>query len=187
MLITSFHPISFPKLLMKLKCTLCENCRSISSLIPVTENLLMNYTSIPRYHGKKGLGILPDCYPGFRSPLINTISANTAITLLTKTLLLTVFDGMIRAMDSEQFHIHLSSNAKLFCVTSPRSIPFAYCDKLAARLQQQHIILQLLNIIIGVLPLWSFLRRIVTHSQVCGLVTLELLCETKKMLVPLPG
>ena len=46
-------------------------------------------------------------------------------------------------MDGEQFHIHLSANAKLFCITSPRSIPFAYCDKLAAELdllQQQQII-----------------------------------------------
>ena len=46
-------------------------------------------------------------------------------------------------MDGEQFHIHLSSNAKPFCVTSPKSIPCAYRDKLAAELdllQQQHII-----------------------------------------------
>lgn len=103
-----------------------------------------------------------------------------------KTLLLTVFDGMIRAMDGKQFHIHLSSSAKPFCVTSLGSISFAYCDKLAAKLQLQHIIPQLLNILIGVLPLWSPLRRIVTHSHVRGLVTLELLCETKKVSVPLP-
>ena len=46
-------------------------------------------------------------------------------------------------MDGEQFHIHLSNNAKPFCVTSPRSFSFAYRDKLAAELdllQQQHII-----------------------------------------------
>ena len=55
----------------------------------------------------------------------------------------TAFDGLIRAMDGEEFHIHLSSDAKSFCVTSPRSIPFAYRDKLAAELkllEQQHII-----------------------------------------------
>ena len=55
----------------------------------------------------------------------------------------TVFDGVIRAMDGEQFHIHLSNNEKPFCVTTPGSIPFAYRDKLAAELdllQQQHII-----------------------------------------------
>ena len=54
-----------------------------------------------------------------------------------------MFDGTIRAMDGEQFHIHLSPNTKPFCITSPRSISLAYRDKLAAKLdlpQQQHII-----------------------------------------------
>lgn len=48
-------------------------------------------------------------------------------------------------MDGEQFYIHLTDNAKPICVTSPRSIPFTYCDKLAAELellQQQYIIAQ---------------------------------------------
>jgi len=107
----------------------------------------------------KSLGILPDCYPHpliattvtltqvLDSSPINTVSMNTSTSLLTKNSVInefpTVFDGTIRTMDSEQFHIHLSSNAKPFCVTSPRSIPFTYCDKLAAKLdlfQQQHII-----------------------------------------------
>ena len=44
-----------------------------------------------------------------------------------------VFDGIVRAMDGEQFHIHLS-------VTSPRSIPSAYRDKLAAELTLLQII-----------------------------------------------
>ena len=107
----------------------------------------------------KNLGILPDCYPhplvattavstkALGSPPVNTVPVNTSTPLLTKDSVVnefpTVFDGIIRAMDGEQFHIHLSSNAKPFCVTSPRSIPFAYRDKLAAELdllQQQHII-----------------------------------------------
>ena len=45
-----------------------------------------------------------------------------------------VLYGIIRAMDGEQFHIHLSANAKAFCITSPRSISFAYRDKLATEL-----------------------------------------------------
>ena len=92
----------------------------------------------------KGLGILPDCYP---HPPVNIINVNEAAPLLTKDSIITefptVFDGLIRAMDGEEFHIHLSSDAKPFCVTSPRSIPFAYRDKLAAELkllEQQHII-----------------------------------------------
>ena len=54
-----------------------------------------------------------------------------------------VFDGVIRAMDGEKFHIYLMNNAKPFRVTSPHSIPFAYHDKLAAELellQEQNII-----------------------------------------------
>ena len=61
----------------------------------------------------KSLGILPDCYPhppvstnaesstAFRSPPVNTISVNTATSLLTKNSAITefptVFDGVIRA------------------------------------------------------------------------------------------
>ena len=103
----------------------------------------------------KNLGILPDCYP---QPAVTTAAMSiqtpdfppviaTTTPLLTKDSVITefpaVFDGTIRAMDGEQFHIHLTSDAKPFCVTSPRSIPFAYRDKLTAELellQQQHII-----------------------------------------------
>ena len=107
----------------------------------------------------KSLGILPDCYPhtpvatavmstqAFDLLSVNATSANTTTSLLTKNSVVTefpmVFDGIIRAMDGEQFHIHLSANAKPFCVTSPRTIPFAYRDRLAAELdllQQQNII-----------------------------------------------
>ena len=111
----------------------------------------------------KSLGILPDCYP---HPLtvVNTVQTInpdlmsapapalpptpiTSTSLLTKDTIVaefsSVFDGIIRAMDGEKFHIYLTANAKPFCVTSPRSIPYAYRDKLAAELeslQQQHII-----------------------------------------------
>ena len=103
----------------------------------------------------KSLGILPDCYPHLlvatavtqKQPLdppsISMTHMSTT-SLLTKNSVVAefpmVFDGTVRAMDGEQFHIHLSANAKPFCVTSPRSIPFAYRDKLAAELtllQQQ--------------------------------------------------
>ena len=107
------------------------------------------------WKASKNLGILPDCYP---QPAVTTAAMSiqtpdfppviaTTTPLLTKDSVITgfpaVFDGTIRAMDGEQFHIHLTSDAKPFCVTSPRSIPFAYRDKLTAELellQQQHII-----------------------------------------------
>ena len=72
-----------------------------------------------------------------------------------------VLYGIIRAMDGEQFHIHLSANAKPFCITSPRSIPFAYRDKLAVELNllQQQIIAPVTE------PTdWCALRRMVTLS-----------------------
>jgi len=54
-----------------------------------------------------------------------------------------VFDRQITAMEGERFHIALSSDAKLFCVKTPRTIPFAYRDKLKVELttlQEQGII-----------------------------------------------
>lgn len=46
----------------------------------------------------------------------------------------TVFDGQVRSMEGEQFHISLTDDAKPFCVNTPRSIPFAYRDKLKSEL-----------------------------------------------------
>ena len=55
----------------------------------------------------------------------------------------TVFDGHIRTMKGEKFHIFLVGDAKPFCVKALRLIPFAYRDKLKAELellQEQDII-----------------------------------------------
>ena len=54
-----------------------------------------------------------------------------------------VFDGKIKIMEGEQFHIHLTNNVKPFRVSTPRTIPFAYREKLKAELellQKQNII-----------------------------------------------
>ena len=71
-----------------------------------------------------------------------TPSINTS--LLTKVAIMaefpSVFDGIIRVLDG---HIHLTTNAKPYCVISPRTIPYAYQKKLAKELeslQQQQII-----------------------------------------------
>ena len=115
----------------------------------------------------KNLGILPDCYPHLPANIsTNTVqtidtglisksapalaappTTNASTPFLTKNAIVaefpSVFDGVVRAMDGEKFHIYLTTNAKPFCVTSPRSIPYAYWDRLAAELdslQQQHII-----------------------------------------------
>jgi len=48
------------------------------------------------------------------------------------TAFLTVFDGQIRVMQCEEFHIAISETAKPFCVHAPCTIPFACRDKLQA-------------------------------------------------------
>ena len=80
--------------------------------------------SVISWKACKSLGILPDCYP---HPPINNISVNGSAPLLTEDSIVTEFpmvlNCIIRTVDGEEFHIHLSSNAKPFCVTSPRFIP----------------------------------------------------------------
>ena len=54
-----------------------------------------------------------------------------------------MFDGQIKMMEGEVFHISLTDDAVPFCVNTPRSIPFAYRDKLKSELElleQQGII-----------------------------------------------
>jgi len=55
----------------------------------------------------------------------------------------TVFDGQVTTMVGESFAIALAEGAKPFCVKAPRSVPFAYREKLKSELellQQQNII-----------------------------------------------
>ena len=148
---------------MEAQCIQLESF--LSPLNLVTKHLLMNCTYILMYtvcgvliswKARKGLGILPECYPNppittavmsahVHNPApVNTTSVSTRTPLPTKDFVVrefpTLFDGMIRAMDGEQISYPLVTP---FCITSPRSIPFAYRDKLAAELdllQQQHII-----------------------------------------------
>ena len=54
-----------------------------------------------------------------------------------------VLDGKICNMKGEEFHISLVEGAVLFCIKTPRSIPFTCRDKLKAKaqtLQDQGII-----------------------------------------------
>ena len=39
-----------------------------------------------------------------------------------------VFDGHIRTMPGEEFHIRLREDARLFCVTTPRSVHLSLRD-----------------------------------------------------------
>ena len=46
----------------------------------------------------------------------------------------TAFDGQIKTIDGESFHITLTKDAKPFCVNTPRTVPFAFRNKLKAEL-----------------------------------------------------
>ena len=131
--ITEMHPVGKLPICLKLGNT--ESSDDLHIYLDVS-GILISWKAC------KNLGILPDCYPHppastkaictttlDESP-IDIISTDAGTSMLTKDSIINefprVFDGIIRAMDGEQFHIHLTSDAKPFCVTSPRSIPFAY-------------------------------------------------------------
>ena len=103
----------------------------------------------------KGLGILPAHYPqpeqeiqgGTRQPKVQTtgLQGNTHSVIAEELMqeFSSVFDGEVTAMEGETFAIALMEGAKPFCVKTPRTVPFAYRDKLKKeldQLQQQGII-----------------------------------------------
>ena len=88
----------------------------------------------------KGLGILPRSYPPHPSNIteVNAITTANQTPTTSEELIKefpTVFDGQIKTMGGEKFHISLMGDAKPFCVNTPRSIPFAYREKLKAELE----------------------------------------------------
>ena len=102
----------------------------------------------------KGLKILPDSYPNPPSPsppqvAITDVSTPDHPTIDHPTInhpttdhptgIMSeyphVFDGNVKTMEGEKFHIVLTDDAKPFCVHTPRTIPFAYRDKLQKELQ----------------------------------------------------
>ena len=90
----------------------------------------------------KALRVLPPNYPSpLSSPGTPSISVATTTKESTSPILdpakdfPTVFDGNIKQMDGEEFHITLTEGAKPFCIKTPRTVPFAYRDKLKAELE----------------------------------------------------
>ena len=110
---------------------------------------------INSWKAAKALGILPEHYPAPLPPPTPTITAtphaDANINAITPTSTVptqqgviqmypTIFDGQIRTMEGEKFHISLRPDLKPFCVNTPRSIPFAYHIKLK---DAQNIIMEL--------------------------------------------
>ena len=99
---------------------------------------------IMSWKATKGLNILPVHYPDpipaagtITTSALTPVDVNSVSTLtpsqipseIVKTFP-SVFDGQIRVMQGEEYHISLAIHTKPFCVNTPRTIPFAYRDKL---------------------------------------------------------
>ena len=84
----------------------------------------------------RNLSILPDTYPRPIEPPsiphVDTIQESPSDLLIDA--FPSVFDDQIKTMEGEVFHISLTEDAQPFCVRTPRTIPFAYRDKLKAEL-----------------------------------------------------
>ncbi len=83
------------------------------------------------------LRILPPCYP---QPItIQAVSRPETSQNVTSEDLVkefpAVFSDEVRPMEGENFHIAVTDDAKPFCVKTPRTIPYAYREKLKAELQ----------------------------------------------------
>ena len=94
----------------------------------------------------KGLTILPEHYPNpshATTPSLAVINASRpAPAIDIRCEFPSVFDGHIK-MEGEKFHIALTEDAQPFCVRTPRTIPFAFRDKLKVELdllQEQGVI-----------------------------------------------
>ena len=77
------------------------------------------------WRAAKGLHILPEDYPQPSNPTpvqLCTTRVHTATSQDIMKEFPSVFDGRIKTMEGENFHISLRSNAKPFCVKTPRSI-----------------------------------------------------------------
>ena len=91
----------------------------------------------------KRLGILHKCYPNPIPDNIvkvgkvqNQLDPESLRDMLLKEYS-DVFDGQVKVMPGEKFHIHLKEDAKPFCVRTPRSVPLPYQDKLKVELDLQ--------------------------------------------------
>ena len=110
--------------------------RDTLHIYPAVKGVLLSWKT------SKALRVLPPNYPSpLSSPGTPSISVTTISTESTSPMLdpakefPTVFDGNIKQMDGEKFHITLTEGAKPFCIKTPRTVPFAYRDKLKAELE----------------------------------------------------
>ena len=159
--------------------------------LPVTlclgnQEYLENVQIYPNIHGTliswkacKALQILPPYYPQpIPSPTVHMANLSPLHTTSTVSLTAqhitseypTFFDGQIRSMQGKQFHISLLDNVKLFCVNTPRAIPFAYRDKLKAELnllEEQQIIAPIITATEWCAPIVVTPKKNTDHIRMC--------------------
>ena len=104
--------------------------------ITVTDTL-QAFPSIPgsmliSWNTAKKLNILPKDYPA-QIRVKTTVEKLTAEDFISE--FSSVFNGQVRVMARETFHIHLKDNAKPFFVRSPRMIPYTNRGKVQKELQ----------------------------------------------------
>ena len=109
--------------------TFCVNGKSTHDDVHIYDSIKGALVS---WATAKQLGILLEYYPEPARQIHAT--DNTINPLPTTDQIMaefpSVFDGQVRMMPGEQFHISLTEDARPFCVTTPRSILFAYREKL---------------------------------------------------------
>ena len=110
-------------------------------IYPQVRNTLLSWKTA------KGLRILSPSYPHPMPSSLPQIAAIGRDPLPSSSSIMAefprVFDGQVKVMEGEVFHIGLVDNAQPFCVHTPRAIPFAYREKLKTELdllQSQGII-----------------------------------------------
>ena len=85
-------------------------------------------------------------------------------------------------MEGEKFHIYLVDNAVPFCVKTPRTIPFAYRDKLKAELDvflEQGIIAPVTQVTEWCTYIVVAPKNGTCRQDVCGFVPLKQICTMK--------
>ena len=110
----------------------CVNGRTVHDDVHIYDSIT---SALISWATAKQLGILPEHYPEPATQIHAMHTGHhTSNPLPTADQIMeefpSVFDGQVRTMPGEQFHISLTKDAHPFCVTTPRSIPFAYREKL---------------------------------------------------------
>ena len=127
---TTMHPIG------KLPVTMCLGPAEHSNEIHICPEVKGTLLS---WRAARGLGVLPACYPQPCTEVTARVAAATKVAAPpTHENLMnefpSIFNGNICVLRGENLHIALTEGATPFCVHTPRSMPFAYRDKLKVEL-----------------------------------------------------